>query len=141
MLEFNFTLFVQIANFLVLLFLLNIIVYKPIRKIMGQRREEMSTAEKRIADLLDRYSQLSEQLEQNIAAARKDGFKEKEDCKNKGRDEESKMVQSAIDSVGEKISKTREDIERNMAGLRQTLDKEVSLFSQELAEKVLGRSI
>ena len=141
MLEFNFTLFVQIANFLVLLFLLNIIVYKPIRKIMSQRQEEMNASEKLIADLLDRYSRLSEQLEQNMAAARKDGFKEKEDCKNKGRDEESKMVQSAIDSVGEKISKTREDIERNMAGLRQTLDKEVSIFSQELAEKVLGRSI
>ena len=141
MLEFNFTLFVQIANFLVLLFLLNIIVYKPIRKIMSQRQEEMSASEKLIADLLDRYSRLSEQLDQNMAAARKDGFKEKEDCKNKGRDEESKMVQSAIDSVGEKISKTREDIERNMAGLRQTLDKEVSIFSQELAEKVLGRSI
>jgi F0F1-type ATP synthase membrane subunit b/b' len=35
----------------------------------------------------------------------------------------------------------KEDIERNMADLRQSLDKEVSLFSQELAEKVLGRSI
>ena len=141
MLEFNFSLVIQIANFLVLLFLLNIILYKPIRKIMGQRREEMSTAEKTIADLLDRYSRLSEQLEQNITAARKDGFKEKEDRKNEGRDEESKMVQKAIDSVGEKISKTREDIARNMAELRQSLDKEVSLFSQELAEKVLGRSI
>jgi F-type H+-transporting ATPase subunit b len=141
MLEFNFTLVIQIANFLVLLFLLNIILYKPIRKIMGQRQEEMSTSEKLIRDLLDRYSRLSEELDQNIAAARKDGFKEKEDCKNKGREEESRMVQKTIDSVGEKISKTREDIERNMAGLRQTLDKEVSLFSQELAEKVLGRSI
>ena len=141
MLEFNFTLVIQIVNFLVLLFLLNIILYRPIRKIMGQRREEMSTAEKAIADLLDRFSRSSEELEQDIAAARKDGFKEKEDRKNQGRDEESKMVQKAIDSVGERISKSREDIARNMAGLRQSLDKEVSLFSQELAEKVLGRSI
>jgi F-type H+-transporting ATPase subunit b len=141
MLEFNFTLVIQIINFLVLLFLLNIILYKPIRKIMGQRREEMSTAEKVIADLLDGYSRSSKELEQDMAAARKDGFKEKEDRKNQGRDEESKMVQKAIDTVGEKISKSREDITRNMTGLRQSLDKEISLFSQELAEKVLGRSI
>jgi F-type H+-transporting ATPase subunit b len=141
MLEFNFTLVIQIINFLVLLFLLNIILYKPIRKIMGQRREEMSTAEKVIADLLDGYSRSSKELEQDMAAARKDGFKEKEDRKNQGRDEESKMVQKAIDTVSEKISKSREDITRNMTGLRQSLDKEISLFSQELAEKVLGRSI
>ena len=140
MLNFNITLVIQIANFLVLLLLLNIILYKPIRKIMGQRRDDVSTSEKIIADLLNRYSQLSEELEQNIVAARKDGFKEKENCKNEGRDEESKLVQKAVDSVSEKISKTREEIEHNMAVLRQSLDKEVSLFSQELAEKVLGRS-
>ncbi len=141
MLEINNTLIIQIANFLVLLFLLNIILYKPIRKILGQRQEEMRTSEETIEDLTDRSSQLNEELGQNTSAARKDGFKEKEDRKNEGRDEEAKMVQQAIDSVGEKITKAKGDIAHNMAGLRQSLEKEVSLFSQELAEKVLGRSI
>ena len=84
---------------------------------------------------------MTEELEQGMTAARKDGFKEKENSKTEGRDEEAKMVQGAIGSVGEKITAAREDVERNMADLRQSLDKEVSLFSQELAEKVLGRSI
>jgi len=141
MLEINNTLIIQIINFLVLLFLLNIILYKPIRKILGQRQEEMSASEGTIADLTDRSSRLNEELEQNTTAARKDGFKEKEDSKNEGRVEETKMVQNAVESVGEKVTKSREDTERNMAGLRQSLEKEVFLFSQELAEKVLGRSI
>jgi F-type H+-transporting ATPase subunit b len=141
MLEINNTLIIQIINFLVLLFLLNIILYKPIRKILGRRQEEMSASEGTIADLTDRSSRLNEELEQNTTAARKDGFKEKEDSKNEGRVEEAKMVQNAVESVGEKVTKSREDTERNMAGLRQSLEKEVSLFSQELAEKVLGRSI
>jgi len=141
MLEINITLIIQIVNFLVLLFLLNIILYKPIRKILGQRQEEMSASEGTIADLTDRSSRLNEELEQNTTAARKDGFKEKEDSKNEGRVEEAKMVQNAVESVGEKVTKSREDTERNMAGLRQSLEKEVTLFSQELAEKVLGRSI
>jgi len=141
MLEINNTLIIQIVNFLVLLLVLNIILYKPIRKILGQRQEEMRTSEETIEDLTDRSSRLNEELGQNTAAARKDGFKEKEDRKNEGRDEEAKMVQQTIDSVGEKITKAKGDIENNMAGLRQSLEKEVSLFSQELAEKVLGRSI
>ena len=141
MLNIDNTLIVQIINFLVLLFILNIILYKPIRKILGRRREEMSASEETISDLLERSSRLAEDLEQNTAAARKDGFKEKEDRTSEGRDEEAKLVQSTIDSVGEKITKAKGDIEHNMAGLRQSLEKEVSLFSQELAEKVLGRSI
>ena len=141
MLNINYTLIIQIANFLILLLILNIILYKPIRKILRRRREEIRDSEKTIEDFLDRAARLAEQLEQIMVAARKDGFKEKEDRKNQGRDEEAKMLQSTIDSVGKKISKAKEDIEQNMAGLRQSLEKEVSLFSQELAEKVLGRSV
>ena len=141
MLNIDNTLIVQIINFLVLLFILNIILYKPIRKILGRRREEMSASEETISDLLERSSRLAEELEQNTTAARKDGFKEKEDSKNEGRHEEAKIVQNAVDSIGEKITKAREETARNMEGLRQSLEKEVSLFSQELAEKVLGRSI
>lgn len=141
MLNIDHTLFIQIANFLVILFLLNIILYKPIRKILGHRQEEISGSEERIADLLDRSSQSAEELERRMASVRKDGFKEKEDCRNEGRDEEAKMVQNAINSTGEKITTAKEDIERTVAALRQSLDKEVSLFSQEMAEKVLGRSI
>ena len=39
-------LWIQIANFLVLLFVLNLIAYRPIRRIMSQRREEMDALEK-----------------------------------------------------------------------------------------------
>lgn len=141
MLEIDHTLFIQIANFLVLLFILNIILFRPIRRILSQRREEMNASETTIRDLQDRISRSAEEIEQSMISARKDGFKEKENSKNEGRDEEAKMVQDAIGSVGEKIMAAKEDIERNMADLRQSLDKEVSLFSQELAEKVLGRSI
>lgn len=141
MLNIDYTLIIQIANFLILLLILNIILYRPIRKILRRRREEVRNSEETIRDLLGRASRLAEELEQVMAAARKDGFKEKEDRKNQGRDEEAKMLQSTIDSVSEKISKAKEDIEQNMAGLRQSLEKEVSLFSQELAEKVLGRSV
>lgn len=141
MLEIDHTLFIQIANFLVLLFILNRILFRPIRRILSQRREEMNASETTIRDLQDRISRSAEEIEQGMISARKDGFKEKENSKNEGRDEEAKMVQDAIGSVGEKIMAAKEDIERNMADLRQSLDKEVSLFSQELAEKVLGRSI
>jgi F-type H+-transporting ATPase subunit b len=141
MLKIDYTLIIQIINFLILLFILNIILYKPIRKILGRRQEEVSVSEETISDLLERSSRVAEELEQNTAAARKDGFKEKEDSKNEGRQEEAKMVQNAVDSVSEKIAKAREETERNMAGLRQSLEKEVSLFSSELAEKILGRSI
>ena len=40
MLEIDYTVFIQVANFLVLLLLLNILLYKPIRGILAKRREQ-----------------------------------------------------------------------------------------------------
>ncbi|MFC1863408.1 ATPase, partial [Thermodesulfobacteriota bacterium] len=53
----NYSLFIQIANFLVLLFVLNIILYRPIRKILYKRREEMATT-KSVAEDLEKKSDI-----------------------------------------------------------------------------------
>ena len=45
-------LWIQIANFLLLLYLLNLILYRPMRKILNQRRGEVGSLEegKRVSD-------------------------------------------------------------------------------------------
>ena len=42
MIQINFTLFIQLINFLVLLFILNAILYKPIRAKLKERAEQMA---------------------------------------------------------------------------------------------------
>ena len=46
----DFTLFIQIANFLLLIFLLNIVLYRPIRKILRERRDEEDALQGMIND-------------------------------------------------------------------------------------------
>ncbi len=48
MLNIDGTMFLQIANFLVLLFILNLILFRPIRKILAQREDEMNSRQKRL---------------------------------------------------------------------------------------------
>ena len=81
MLKVDYTLFVQIANFLFLLFLLNIILYRPIRKILGRRTEEMDSYQDAIGDFQNRSARHSTELEENMAEARKEGYREKENLK------------------------------------------------------------
>ena len=76
-----------------------------------------------------------------MIGARKEGYKEKENLKNTGLEEEKKMLQGAISSAEEKIGTAKEEIQRNAVNARQSLENEIRLFSQELAEKILGRSV
>jgi len=133
-------LWIQIANFLVLLFVLNVIAYRPIRKIMSERHEEMSGLKERAETLQDKYVQDEKALQENVISARKEGFGLKEQIKQQGSETEKGMLQEASSKTEAQLGKARAEIEQMVAGVRQSLQGEVDAFSQEVAEKILGRS-
>ncbi|MGD9033019.1 MAG: hypothetical protein PVH02_10175 [Desulfobacteraceae bacterium] len=137
----NITVLFQIANFLLLLFILNLIVYRPIRKILGQRGDEVISFQEMIEDFQNRSEKDAKTLQESMAGARSQGFKEKENLKGAGLEEEKVMLQEAISSAEDKIGKAKGEIDQNTAQARQSLEEEVRVFSKELAEKILGRSI
>ena len=141
MLKIDYTLFFQIANFLILLFVLNIVLFRPIRKILSRRSDEINAFRKTIEDFQGKSAKYSKDLEENILGANREGYREKEDLKGKGLEAEKEMLQEANASVEEKIGKAKEEIQANVLNARQSLEADVGVFSKELAEKILGRSI
>ncbi|MEW6668255.1 MAG: ATPase [Thermodesulfobacteriota bacterium] len=141
MLKIDYSLFIQIANFLVLLLLLNIILYRPIRRILKQRKDEMDGLELRASNLQARAAKDSKTLEESVSGARREGYKEKESLKAEALEAEKKMYQGATAEAGDKLNLSRREAEQKLAEIRQGLVQEVDLFSKELAEKILGRSL
>jgi F-type H+-transporting ATPase subunit b len=141
MLEINSTFFFQIGNFLLLLLLLNIVLFRPIRRIMIRRDEELDSLQKSIEDYQGRSEQNEKNIEEGMVLARKDGFAVKEKLKGTGLEEEKLVLQGANSSVEEKLGKAKSEMEMKMADVRKALEDQVAGFSTELAEKILGRSI
>ncbi len=141
MLEINSTFFFQIGNFLLLLFLLNIVLFRPIRRIMIRRDDELDSLQKSIEDYQGRSEQNEKNIEEGMVLARKDGFAVKEKLKGTGLEEEKLVLQGANSSVEEKLGKAKSEMEMKMADVRKALKDQVAGFSTELAEKILGRSI
>ena len=135
------SLWIQVANFLFLLFLLNIILYRPVRKILSERKSEMDSFQGMIGDFQDRSATCEKDLAENEIGARKEGHKEKEGLKSEGLEEEKGLVQEAMSAAEGRIGKAKEDIRQRAVDVRKSLEAEVALFSKELAEKILGRSI
>lgn len=133
-------LWIQIANFLVLLLLLNRIAYRPIRRVLTKRADEMNGMQQAAESLQERYAKNEQLLQENVIEARKQGFGVKEGIKKEGFDQEKGMLQEAGAKTEERLGKAREEIDQTLARVRQTLQGEVNQFSQELAEKILGRS-
>lgn len=141
MLEINNTVIIQIANFLLLLFFMNIILYKPIRRILAHRNDTANSLQQMIQDFRNRSVQSERGIEESIVQARKEGYREKEGCKVDGLEKENVILQKASFTVEEKIKVARKDLEIKMAEIRKELHGEVAGFSRQLAEKILGRSV
>ena len=137
----NVTVFIQIANFLFLLFVLNIIFYRPIRRILGRRSEEVRGLNESIGDFREKSDQYGKDLEESYRGARGEGFKEKDKLKKAGTRVEKEILQEAISSAEAKIGKAKDEIDRSVTGVRQSLEDELNMFSKELAEKILGRNV
>lgn len=141
MLEINATLFLQIITFLLLVFLLNIIIYRPIRRILAQREEETGSLQEMIDEFQHRSEENEKGIEESLVQARKEGYAEKENFKGKGLEEEKGILQEANSRVEEKIGNARKEMDTKMADVREALEGELAVFSNDLAQKILGRSI
>ena len=141
MLNIDGTMFLQIANFLVLLFILNLILFRPIRRVLAQREEEMNSRQKTIDDFQGQAEKNERGIEEGVVQARKEGYAEKEALKSHGLEEEKAILQEAGAGVEQKLSAAKKEIETKIAVAREALEGQIASVSDELAQKILGRSI
>jgi F-type H+-transporting ATPase subunit b len=141
MLAIDGSLFIQIANFLLLMLILNIFLYRPIRRILIQRNEETGSLQKTIEGFQGRSEQSEKSLEESMILARKEGLLEKDGFKGQGLQEEQGILQKANSAVEERLAAAKKEMEMKIADIQKTLDDQIGGFSKELVEKILGRSI
>ncbi len=141
MLEIDVTLYFQIANFLILLFFLNIFLYRPIRNILAQRNNETSALESAIQEYLEKAEQKQQGIIEDTTRAQKDGHAEKEGLKKEGLQVEQEILKEAGSSMEDKLLTARKEMERKIAEAHVALEDQIASFSREVSEKMLGRNI
>lgn len=141
MLQINQSLLIQMGNFLLLVFLLNIFLYRPIRRIIAQRGEEMGSLEDAIGEYQGKAEENEKGIQEHMVQARTEGFRVKESLKMEGLEKEKGILQESSSTAEQKISKARSEIDEQLKDVRKILDEQVAVFSKELAEKILGRNV
>ena len=132
---------IQIISFLILLFLLNLLVYKPVRGILEKRKEEMDTSFRQTDEWKRKIEKYSSEIEENIDSTRKQGVKERIDLRNQGISTEKELLHDAYSQVEASLAGAKNDIRDKINNARVLLQDEMESFSHELAEKILGRNL
>jgi F-type H+-transporting ATPase subunit b len=141
MLELNWTLLFQIVAYFILLYLLNKLLFRPVFKVMDERRERTEGTlkdaddiekgvEKGLAAYKNRIRDETVKAQEARTAIKKEAF-----------EKEKEILEAARKDAQKEISRIRAELEDSKAAAMATLKKEAKELSSNIAEKVLERRL
>ncbi len=140
MVSVNGSLIIQIINFLFLFFVLNMVLFKPVRKILLERKEKIAGLEGGIERLSSEALSKDRAYKDGLKAARKKGLRQKEDFVKQASKEEKEIIEKINKQAQDKLAEIKDKVVKESEKARIALEKEVDLFAGAIAEKILGRA-
>lgn len=141
MIKVDGSLFIQIVNFLFLIWIMNVVLYKPIRNVLIRRKEKMGGLEQNIVRAVNDAKEKEESFANGIKEARSRGMKKKEALIQEATQEEKRIVEEINKKAQANMMEIREKISKEAEGVQASLQKEIDSFAQAIGEKILGRAI
>ncbi|MFW5908710.1 MAG: ATP synthase F0 subunit B [Desulfosalsimonas sp.] len=139
--DINWTLVPQMLNFLVLIWALNLVLYRPIRGIIARRKEKMEGLEQGVSKYEQDAKEKQRAIESGIKEAREKGLKEKEAIEEQAREQERKMVERINEKARKDLAEIRERVARDAEEVRKSLEPQIGEFADQISEKILGRAV
>jgi F-type H+-transporting ATPase subunit b len=137
----DWTVGIQIINFLVILWILNLILYRPIRNILRQRKEKIDGLEASIETYNEDAQEKDTAFAAGIKEARAKGLNEKEALLQAAAEEEKEIIAKVNEKAQAELADIREKISREAETAKDALQAKVDEFSNDICQKILGRTV
>ncbi len=137
----DWSVIIQIANFIFLIWVLNLILYRPIRNVLLQRKQKISGLEESIQSSNMDLQEKQDAFASAIKEARIKGRSEKEVVLAAASEQEKKMIEKINEKAQADLAEVRDQIIKEAAKVRKSLLKEIDDFAESISKKILGRTV
>ncbi len=141
MIEINWTILLQIANFLILMAVLNVLLYRPLREVINRRKETVEGGHKTARDLELQIKEKMARYEQQLQEAKSQGASEKAALRQAAARDEAEILGQAHGQAAEKLEKIKQQVAVEADQARGALKKEAKSLAADIASKILGRAL
>jgi F-type H+-transporting ATPase subunit b len=137
----NATLIYQLLAFLILMFVLNKILYKPILGIINERERKFQSLKDGAADSKKLLEQGEAEEKESGIEVRRQGSKSFNVLKAEGQAREKEIHEKAQQEAAKSLELAMESIRSDVQAAKEDLDKEASKIGGEIASRLLGREV
>lgn len=137
MLEFNSWFFVLVANFLILLFILNKILFQPMLKVLKDREDAVDGSLEAAKEMELKKAEALEKMKAELAAASQKARDVFDEFKAEGQKKQKELLEAANAEAAGHIGEARNKLKAEADKARQALRGEVEKFSEEIVNKLV----
>ena len=136
----NETLIFQVISFLIFLFIINRIMFRPLRKVMNERETYIETVQKDIAAAEIQFEDLTNQIQAQENDVRDEAFTQKEQLEAAGSQQAAEIMASTREEINALRMEAQKDVDARISAARKHVEKESEDLAKHIIETVLYRS-
>ncbi|OPY09777.1 MAG: ATP synthase subunit b, sodium ion specific [Syntrophus sp. PtaB.Bin001] len=137
----DYTVWIQLINFFIMIFVLNVLLYKPIMGIIEKRKEQIEVSEREIKELNLTIEQKEARYEEKLRLAKNDALEQKKEIVREGAEAAKGILDAARSEIPRIVEQFESKVAKEVGEARRVLREQSENIAMEIAEKVMGRSI
>ena len=137
----NETMVVQLISFLIFLFVINRIMFRPLRRTMQEREHYVEGIRMDIEEAETKLEQTMQEARDEDAAVRQAGLQMIAEMEKQGNEKAGNIIALAREEITAMGGEARQDIDAQIANARKTIVAEAEKLSVRVMENVLGRRL
>jgi F-type H+-transporting ATPase subunit b len=141
MITIDIVLLFQLCNVLLLLFLLDKFLYKPIRKVMRDREAELASSKQQALDTDREVQEQMARYERQLHDVRAAALAQRSNLLREAREQEAVLHKTARSEAAEGLAQVQAAIQCQEHDAQTLLRDRADSLSRAICEKVLGRRL
>ncbi len=136
----NETLIVQVISFLIFLFIINRIMFRPLRKVMDERKSHIDHIQQDIDKAHSEYETLTDQIKTRENDVRNEASRQREQLTAKGQQQATEIIASTREETKTMKIEAEKEVDHQIAAARKGVQMEAEDLSKKIIAAVLDRS-
>lgn len=120
---------------------LNVFLFKPIRKVIADRKAQIDGARERAASVDKDVQEKMALYEARLREVKAKAGAEREVLRKEALQEEAALIEKARKEAADSLSSIKSRVAKEAADAKEYLKEQARSLSLEICEKVLGRSL
>lgn len=131
---------IQLVNFLITLIGLNILLFRPIRAIIKQRKDLMAGQMDKIETFTNQAETKLKGYEEQLQVARLEGNEVRNKLREEGVAEEQKLLTAAGEEASKTLKVARTEINAQVKSAMEALARDIDTYASKATDKILGQA-